>query len=411
MGHNTTRRTALRLGSAAAAGLLAGGPAWAQGGGTKRVKIGVMTDLSGIYADLSGQGSVLGARLAVEDAQLDKPGWTVEVVAADMQNKPDVGATIARRWFDVEDVDIIIDVPNSAVALALNQIVREKNRIYIGCGTATSALTGSACTPNTIHWVFDTYQLSNSVGRALTQAGGDSWFFIATDNAFGAALQADATSVAVANGAKVTGSIKVPLNTSDFSSALLQAASSGAKVIGLAVAGADAINLIKQAAEFSVGGRGQKLSPLVLFLTDVHALGLATTKGLTFSETFYWDLNDGTRAFSDRFSRRMGSDAKPTMVHAGCYSAVTHYLKALAAIGSNPQDGAAVTRRMKALPTDDPLFGKGRIQSNGRKIHAAYLFEVKQPSESRGAWDYYKVIATIPGEDAFRPVERSGCQL
>ena len=402
-----SRRQLIGAGFAVVSGLKAQ-PSLAQG---KRIKIGVMTDLSGIYADLSGPGSVIAAQMAVSDFQQSAGTWTVEVVSADMQNKADIGATIARQWIDIDGVDLIIDVPNSAVALAVNEIVRQKNRVYIGSGTATSALTGQACSPNTVHWTFDTYQLSTSVARALTAGGGDSWFFITSDNAFGTALQKDATAALEAGGGKVLGSVRVPLNTPDFSSFLLQAQASKAKVIALATAGADTINLVKQAAEFGVGKGQQKIAPLVLFLTDVHSMGLQLANGLTFSETFYWDLNDRTRAFADRFAKQARNGMRPTMVHAGVYAGVSHFLRAVKETDANLSDGAAVVRSMKQLIPSDPLFGKGEIQSNGRKVHPAYIFEVKAPSESRAPWDYYKLVAEVPADKAFRSVAESQCTL
>ncbi len=376
----------------------------------KNVKIGVLTDLSGIYADLAGPGSTLAAQMAVEDSGLKAKGWTIDVISGDHQHKPDIGANLARQWFDREKMDMITDVPNSGVALAVNNVVKEKNGVYINSGGGTSDLTNAQCTPNTIHWTYDTYNLAYGTGTALTKAGGDSWFFLTADYAFGAALERDTTNALKAAGGKVVGSVKHPLNTSDFSSFVLQAQSSGAKVIGLANAGGDTSNTIKQAAEFGIT-KSQKMAALLLFLTDVKAIGLDLAQGLNFTETFYWDLNDDTRAFSKRFSARSKGAAPPTMVHAGVYSGTLHYLKALEALGGNPHDGAKVVAKMKEMPTDDPLFGKGSIQPNGRKIHPAYLFEVKKPSESKGPWDYYKLVATIPADQAFTPLDKSTCSL
>jgi branched-chain amino acid transport system substrate-binding protein len=377
----------------------------------KTVKIGVLTDMSGLYADLGGQGSILAAQMAVEDSGLAAKGWKLDVVSADHQNKPDVGTAIARQWIDVEKVDIFMDVLNSGVALAVNNVVKEKNSILIDTGAATSDLTNAQCSPNTIHWVYDTYMLANSTGQALVKAGGDTWFFLTADYAFGHALERDTTAVVVKSGGKVIGGVKHPLNTPDFSSFLLQAQASKAKIIGMANAGGDTTNTIKQAAEFGIVSGGQKLAGLLLFITDVHSLGLKVAQGLNFTETFYWDMNDSTRAFAKRFSERMKNKAMPSMVQAGVYSGLVHYFKALEALGGNPHDGAKVVAKMKEMPTDDPLFGPGTIRADGRKIHPAYLFEVKKPEESKGPWDYYKLVGTTPADQAFRPLSESACPL
>jgi branched-chain amino acid transport system substrate-binding protein len=377
----------------------------------KTAKIGVLTDLSGLYADLGGQGSIVAAEMAVEDSGMKAKGWKIDVVSADHQNKPDIATGIARRWIDTDKVDVFVDVLNSGVALAVNNVVKEKNSILLDSGAGSSELTNTQCTPNTIHYTYDTYMLAHSTGSAMVKAGGDSWFFITADYAFGHALENDTTAVIKASGGKVLGSVKVPLNTPDFSSYLLQAQSSKAKVIGLANAGGDTTNSIKQAAEFGIVKGGQKLAGLLLFLTDVHSLGLKTAQGLSLSETFYLDMNDGTRAFSKRFGERMKNHAMPTMVQAGVYSSLLHYFKALEALGGNPHDGAKVVAKMKEIPTDDPLFGKGSIRIDGRGIHPAYLFEVKKPSESKGEWDLYKLIGTTPGDQAFRPLSESKCSL
>ena len=390
-----------------ALGLLIGGPAWAQ---EKTVKIGVLTDMSGPYADAGGAGSVLAAQMAVEESGLAAKGWKVEVISADHQNKVDIGSNIAREWFDQGKADVIVDSLNSGVSLAVSQIVKEKNKVFLNSGAATSDLTGKACTPNQIHWAYDTYALASGTGKALTKAGGDSWFFITADYAFGKALERDTTAVVLANGGKVLGDVMAPLNTADFSSQLLQAQASKAKVIGLANAGADAANAIKQAAEFGVTQSGQKLASLLIFLSDVHAIGLNTAQGLDFTVTYYWDLNDGTRAFASRFSKHSKNGAKPTMVQAGVYSSTLHYLKAVQALGSSA-DGAVVVAKMKALPTDDEAFGKGSIREDGRKIHPAYLMQVKKPEESKYPWDYARVVAVIPAEEAFRPLSQSECPL
>ncbi|WP_339026857.1 ABC transporter substrate-binding protein [Bradyrhizobium symbiodeficiens] len=377
----------------------------------KTVKIGALSDQSGLYADLGGPGSTLAAQMAVEDSGLAAKGWKIDIISGDHQNKPDIGTAIARQWFDVDKVDIIVDVPNSGVALAVNNVVKEKNGVYINSGAATSDLTNAQCSPNTVHWTYDTYMLAHTTGQALVKAGGDSWFFLTADYAFGAALERDTSAVVTANGGKVVGGVKHPLNTPDFSSFLLQAQSSKAKIIGLANAGGDTTNTIKQAAEFGIGKGGQKLAALLLFLTDVKAIGLETAQGLNFTETFYWDMNDQTRAFSKRFGEKMKNGAMPTMVQAGVYAGVRHYLKALEALGGNPHDGVKVVEKMKSMPTEDDLFGKGEIQPNGRTIHNAYLFEVKKPSESKGPWDFYKLVGTVPGDQAFTPLSESKCAL
>jgi branched-chain amino acid transport system substrate-binding protein len=388
--------------------LATGTPVLAQ---DKTVKIGALSDQSGLYADLGGPGSTLAAQMAVEDSGLAAKGWKIDVISGDHQNKPDIGTSIARQWFDVDKVDVIVDVPNSGVALAVNNVVKEKNGVYINSGAATSDLTNAQCSPNTVHWTYDTYMLAHSTGQALVKAGGDTWFFLTADYAFGAALERDTTAVITANGGKVVGTVKHPLNTSDFSSFLLQAQSSKAKVIGLANAGGDTTNSIKQAAEFGIVKGGQKLAALLLFITDVKAIGLETAQGLNFTETFYWDMNDQTRAFSKKFAARMKNGAVPTMVQAGVYSGLIHYFKALEALGGNPHDGVKVVEKMKSIPTDDPLFGKGSIEPNGRTIHSAYLFEVKSPSESKAPWDFYKLVGTVPGDQAFTPLDKSTCSL
>jgi branched-chain amino acid transport system substrate-binding protein len=377
----------------------------------KTVKIGALSDQSGLYADLGGPGSTLAAQMAVEDSGLTAKGWKIDIISGDHQNKPDIGTAIARQWFDVDKVDAIVDVPNSGVALAVNNVIKEKNGVYINSGAATSDLTNAQCSPNTVHWTYDTYMLAHTTGQALVKAGGDTWFFLTADYAFGAALERDTTAVILANGGKVVGGVKHPLNTADFSSFLLQAQSSKAKIIGLANAGGDTTNSIKQAAEFGIVKGGQKLAALLLFLTDVKAIGLETAQGLNFTETFYWDMNDQTREFSKKFAARMKNGAPPTMVQAGVYSGLLHYFKALDALGGNPHDGVKVVEKMKSMPTSDPLFGKGEIQPNGRTIHSAYLFEVKKPSESKAPWDFYKLVGTVPGDQAFTPLSESKCPL
>jgi len=336
------------------------------------VKIGVLSDMSSLYSDIGGGGSIVAARMAVEDYTKAHKGLKVEIVSADHLNKPDVGSSIARQWYDVDGVDVIVDVPTSSVALAINQVTREKGKVFLVSGAASSDLTGKACSPNTIHWTYDT------------------------------------EAVVLKNGGKVLGRVRVPLNNQDFSSFLLQAQASKAKIIGLANAGGDTTNSIKQAAEFGIVKGGQNLAGLLVFLSDIHGLGLDKAQGLIFTETYYWDLNDATRAFAKRFAA-LNNGKYPTMVQAGVYSAILHYLKAVEA--GKTDDGTKTVAKMKEMPTDDPLFGKGHIRIDGRKIHPAYLVEVKKPSESKGPYDYYKIRATIPAEQAFRPLNEGGCSL
>jgi len=404
-----TTTTARRLAaSVALAAIGLATPALAQ---DKNIKIGVLNDMSSLYADIGGPNSLAAVRMAVEDSGLKAKGWNIEVLSGDHQNKPDIGVNIARQWIDAEKVDAIADTPSSGVALAVNNVVKEKNSVLLNSGAATADLTGKACTPNTVSFTYDTYMLANGTGKALTKAGGNTWFFLTVDYAFGHALERDTTSAVIANGGKVIGGVKHPLNTSDFSSFLLQAQSSKAKIIGLANAGGDTTNSIKQAAEFGVVAGGQKLAPLLLFINDVHALGLKTAQGLTFTESFYWDLNDQTREWSKRFQKVSPKGSMPSMTVAGLYAEILHYLKAMEALGGNPHDGAKVVAKMKEIPTDDPLFGKGPLRADGRRIIPAYLFEVKKPEESKGPWDYYKLVATIAPEDAAKPLEASECPL
>ncbi|MGN6287122.1 MAG: ABC transporter substrate-binding protein [Afipia sp.] len=393
-----------------AASLVLAGQAFAQGKLDKVVRIGDMGDMSGLYADIGGAGSVVAAQMAIEDSGLTAKGWKIDVVSADHQNKPDVGVTIAKQWIDVDKVDVVVDLASSGVGLAVANIAKEKNIVNLNSGSASSDFTGAQCNANTIHWVYDTYMLANGTGKALVKSGGDTWFFLTADYAFGAALERDTSAVVLANGGKVLGSVKHPLNNADFSSFLLQAQNSKAKIVGLANAGGDTTNAIKQAAEFGIVAGGQKLAGMLLMISDVHALGLKAAQGLNFTETFYWDLNDQTRAFSRRFMARY-KNKPPTMVQAGVYSSLIHYFKALEALGGNPHDGARVVAKMKELPTDDPLFGKGSVRADGRKMHNAYLFEVKKPSESKYPWDYYKLVATIPADEAFLPLSKSVCKL
>jgi branched-chain amino acid transport system substrate-binding protein len=373
------------------------------------VKIGVLTDMSGIYSDIGGPGSVFAAKLAVEDFRPAVKGMKVEVVSGDMQNKPDVGVSIANTWFDVDKVDVIIDGMNSGVSLAVSEVTRQKNKLFLVTGAATSDLTGPKCSPNTIHWVYDTWALANSTGKAVVKTGGDTWFFITADYAFGYALERDATSVIEASGGKVLGKVHVPTSTNDFSSYLLQAQSSKAKVIGLAIAGGDAINTIKQAAEFGIVKGGQNIAGLLLWASDVAALGLPTTQGVVLTEAWYWDMNDSSRAWTKRWQvERPGK--VPTSAQAGVYSAVTHYLKTVEALKSD-SDGRAVAAKMKETATNDLLYGEGMIRADGRKIHDMHLFEVKKPGESKYFGDFYKLRATIPAAEAFRPLKDGGCPL
>lgn len=370
------------------------------------IKVGVLTDLSGPYADFAGEGTIVGARLAVEEFRAQNATVSVEVVSADHQNKPDVGATIARRWFDREGVDAIVDVANSGVALAVSEIAKEKDKVFLASGPATPDLTGKACSPNTVHWTYDTYALSHGTGSALVKSGGDTWFFLTADYAFGHAIERDTSAIIVSQGGKVVGGVKHPLNTSDFSSFLLQAQAAKTKVIGLANAGADTVNAIKQASEFGITDSGTKVAALLFFITDVHSLGLRTARGTVLTEAYYWDLNEQTRAFAKRFAEKMPGRV-PTQVHAGAYSATLHYLRSIAVSGS--KSGAAVVSNMKRTPTVDSAFGRGSVRQDGRHLHDMYLFEVKNPNESKARWDYYKLLATIPAQDAFRPLSESSC--
>jgi branched-chain amino acid transport system substrate-binding protein len=373
------------------------------------VKIGVLNDQSGLYTDLGGPGSVTAAKMAAEEFGGKVNGVPIEVVSADHQNKPDIGSGIATKWYDVDGVDVIVDVPNSGVALAIAKLTADKNKVFIDSGAATSDLTGKACTPNTVHWTYDTWALANGTGKEVVRAGGKTWFFLTADYAFGKALERDTRAVVEANGGQVLGAVLHPLNTSDFSSFLLQAQASKANIIGLANAGGDTINSIKAASEFGIVSGGQKLAGLLVFLSDVHSLGLKAAQSLQLTSSFYWDRDAKTRAWSEKFAARNGGK-KPTMVQAGVYAGVLHYLKAVAALKADG-DGKAVVEKMKALPTDDPLFGKGTIRADGRKIHPMYLYEVKKPSESKGPWDYYKLVKEIPAAEAFRPLAASECSL
>ena len=373
------------------------------------VKLGVMNDMSSLYADISGPGAVTAAKLAIQDFNPAAHGMKVELISADHQNKPDIGANIARQWFDVDHVDAILDVPTSSVALAITDITREKNKVFLVSGAASSDLTGPKCSPNTVHGTYDTWMLANGTGKALVKTGGDTWFFLTSDYAFGHALERDTASAVTAAGGKVLGAVKHPLNTQDFSSFLLQAQASKAKVIGLANAGGDTINAIKQGAEFGITAGGQQFAGLLVFVTDINALGLKTAQGLVLTETWYWDMNDANRAWTKRWQAE-NPGKFPSMVVAGVYAETLHYLKSVAALKS-AADGKAVVAQMKALPTDDPLFGKGYIRADGRNIHPAYLFQVKKPEESKYPGDVYTVRATIPAEEAFRPLKDGNCPM
>jgi branched-chain amino acid transport system substrate-binding protein len=371
------------------------------------VKIGVLTDMSSLYADATGKGSLAAVQMAVADFGGKVKGKPVEVIAADHQNKPDVGVNIARNWYDNEKVDAIFDVPTSSVALPVSALTREKNKININSGGGSSDITGVACSPNTVHWTYDTYALSNVAGKAMVKRGEDTWFFITADYAFGMALQRDAANVVKDSGGKVLGDVRHPLNNSDFSSFLLQAQSSKAKVVALANAGGDTQNALKQAAEFGIVQGGQKMIALLQEITDTHSLGITATQGLIVTDGFYWDMNDETRAFSKRFNERVGH--MPTMIQAGLYSATMHYLKAIEAIGTD--EAPKVMEQMRATPVNDFFAKNGKIRIDGRMVHDMYLFEVKKPSESKGEWDLYNLIATVPGDEAFRPLDKGNCPL
>ncbi len=393
---------------AALAVLLACGTASAQ---QINVKIGVLTDMSSLYADATGPGSVAAAKMAIADFTKANPNVKVELVSGDHQNKPDVGSQITNQWYDVDKVDMVIDVPNSGVALAVSQITTTKNKVFVVSGAASSDLTGPKCNANTVHWTYDTWMLANGTGKAMVKTGGDTWFFLTADYAFGYALERDTAAVVEKNGGKVLGKVRHPLNTNDFSSFLLQAQASKAKVIGLANAGGDTINSIKQASEFGIVKGGQSLAGLLVFATDINALGLQTAQGLFLTETWYWDLNDASRAWTKRWHQERGATNKyPAMNHAGVYAGILHYLKAVAALKS-AADGNAVVAQMKKMTTDDPLFGKGAVRADGRVIHPAYLFEVKKPEESKYPGDFYKTRATIPADEAFRPLKEGNCPL
>ena len=398
------------LGTAAAVGSVAALPFALARAQASTVKIGVLTDMSGPYQDIAGPGAVAATNIAAAEFMAANPSIKVEVVSADHQNKADVGVGVARQWYDRDGVDLVIDLSNSAVALAVSNVGRDKNKAVIATGAASSDLSGKSCNANTLHWVYDTYMLAKSTGGAMVKTGGDSWFFVTADYAFGHALERDVGEFVKTAGGKVVGAVRTPFpGTTDFSSFLIQAQASGAKVLGLANAGADTINTIKQVKEFGIKMR---VAGLLVFLTDVHSLGLDVCQGLTLSESFYWDLNEGSRSFSNKFIARMPG-RRPSMVHAGNYSSVLHYLKTAKEMGvaALKADGAGAIAKMKTIPTEDECYGRGSIRADGRKIHPSYLFEVKKPSESKGPWDYYKLLATTPADEAFRPLAAGGCSL
>jgi branched-chain amino acid transport system substrate-binding protein len=389
----------------------ASGPAFAQAPFDGTVKVGVLNDQSSLYADITGQGSVISARLAVDDYMKANPSskLKVEVIFADHQNKPDIGSAKAREWFERDKVDMVLDVPNSAVALAVNDVAKSLNKVMVNTSAGTVRLTGDSCSPNTVHWTFDNFALANGTGRAIVSTGGDSWFFITADYAFGHDLELQTSNVVKAAGGKINGAVRVPLNTADFSSFLLQAQASKAKVVGLANAGGDTINSIKQAAEFGLVTSGQKLAGLLVFITDVHSLGLKVTQGLQYTDAFYWDMNDDTRAWTKRFVEKMNGKQYPSMIHGGTYSGMLHFLKAIDA--AQTRDGAKIVAKMKELPTDDVTFGKGKVREDGRHIHPMHLWQVKTPAESKGPWDYAKLVKTIPADEAWRPLDQGNCPM
>ena len=394
----------------AALGPLAAGPAGAQGAARvsdNLVKIGILNDQSGVYADFGGKGSVEAARMAVEDFGGKVLGSPVEIVNADHQNKPDVASSIARQWYDVDKVDAIMELTTSSVALAVQGLSKEKRKIDLVTGAATADLTGKACSPYGFHWAYDTRALAVGTGGALVENGGDTWFFLTADYAFGYSLEEETGNYVKSKGGKVLGSVRHPLSAPDFSSFLLQAQASKAKVVGMANAGLDTANAIKQASEFGLVEGGQRLAALLFTLAEVHGLGLKAAQGLVLTEGFYWDLDDQNRAFAKRFMERTGR--MPNMIHAGTYSGVTHYLKAVQAAGTDETE--AVARTMKELPVEDFFAKKGKVLANGRMVHDMYLFQVKSPAESKGPWDYYKHLSTIPGDQAFASLKDSGCTI
>ena len=398
----------MKVTSLAAAALVAlgAGHASAQMSG-KPVKIGVLSDMSSLYADIGGAGSVLAAQMAVKDFGGKVNGVDVQIVSADHLNKPDTGVAIVRKWIDEDGVDAVVDVPTSSVALAVQEVMKEKQKVFLISGAASSDLTGKACSPTGVHWTYDTYALAHGTGNALVKQGGDTWFFITADYAFGHALQRDTTDVVTKAGGKVLGSVDVPLNNADFSSFLLQAQQSKAKIIGLANAGGDTDNSIKQASEFGITEGGQRLAGLLVFISDVNSLGLKTAQGLVLTEAFYWDQNDETRAWAKRFIDQ--THKPPTMVQAGVYGSIMHYLKAMAAAGT--EDGPKVVAKMRELPINDFMTKNGKLREDGRVMRDLYLFQVKTPAESKYPFDYFKQLAVIPAAEAFRPLSESECPL
>jgi branched-chain amino acid transport system substrate-binding protein len=391
--------------------LTAGAFAGARADNTAPLRIGVLSDMSSLYADIGGPGSLAAAKMAVEDflAGPHKMKRQIEVLGGDHMNKADVGVNIAREWIDRNNVEAIIDVPNSSVALAVRNIVQQSNKVILVSGSSSSDLTGKSCSPNLIHWTYDTYALSSGTTRAVLAGGGKTWFTLTADYAFGHAMEAEVKNVVQKLGGTIVGGVRTPINSQDFSSFLLQAQASKSQVIALINAGGDTINSIKQSVEFGIPQGGQRVVATVLYLSDVHSLGLKAAQGLQFTESFYWDLNEGTRAFAKRFAPR-NNGRYPTAIQAGVYAETLHYLKAVDELGAS-SDGKAVVQEMKKLPTDDPLFGKGSVRSDGRKLHNMYLFEVKKPEESKYPWDYYRLIQTIPPSEAWRPLEEGGCDF
>jgi branched-chain amino acid transport system substrate-binding protein len=375
----------------------------------EKVRIGVLNDQSGVFATYQGIGSVVAAQMAVEDYGGKAGGKPVEVVSADHQNKTDVGVAIARRWYENESIDAIFDLPNSAIALAVAGMSEQKNKVFVGSGAGTALLTGEKCTPNTVHWTYDTYAYGRGLGKAVVAQGGKKWFFLTADYAFGHDLEKQAAEAVKASGGEVVGAVRHPLGTADYASYLLQAQASGADILGIANAGDDTVTSMKQAAEFGLTKK-QRLVGLILGMNGLPALTLQAAQGAQIMNPFYWDLTEGTRSFAKRFAERHPQQNYPNDMQAGVYASVIHYLKAVDKVGS-AADGKAVVAAMKAIPTDDPLFGKGYIRGDGRKIHPLYLLEVKKPDESKSKWDLLKVVATIPGEDAFRPEKDGGCPL
>ena len=407
-----TRTRRALLGTAAAAPLAAGVPRRARGQ-APAIRIGVLTDLSGPYSDNTGQGSVIAARLAIEDFVRTNAGVRAEVIFADFQNRAEVGLNTSRTWYDREDVDVVLDVPNSAIAFAVANLAREKNKVAIFTGAASSDLTGRACGPNHLHWVYDTWSQAYATATALVQEGGDTWYFITADYAFGHAVERDTGNFVRAAGGRVLGSGRYPFpQTTDFSAQIVQARASGAKVLGLANGGNDIANCVKQAAEFGLVRAGMRIAAPLILLPDIHAIGLQASQGLIAADTFYWDQDEASRAFTRRFQPQF-RNIVPNHIQAGGYSAVLHYLKAAQSLGvaQAKADGAATIRRMKEMPTEDPLFGRGTIRADGRKVHPSYLYQVKAPAESRGPWDYYRRLRTVPAEQAFRPVGEGGCAM